>query len=632
MQDRVRRSLLSERDEGFTLVELIVAMLVMAIVLMAIIFIQGRALTTNADSGSRQQATTYANEAMEQMRSIPWNVLKRGMASNYLAAGSAVIGQSDPLVAGNTLTAEGVSVPLVVAAAGSNDQELSQPWAPLFDGTGSNIAIKFDPSGRGDEYVVKSYVTVDQAGNDAARGLAVVVEWTQRTNGEVSSTVLFSTAYAPSGGCGDLNNAPFLASCQALFYSASTSSNVVMSATSSVADDPDNPGTVPNRGNQLPLLPGSSFYSFEMSTSGVAARASSQQVSIVDSYVRYGGTLRDDNIVANRPQEKGWTNGYGSFTLRASDDLVTVGAAPPNPTDVTASASNSTETISAGAGVGMSMDARSDDRRQGNLDASVLQACNTGVGAATVPASNPCASAVLGASNVNSGYMSLNFGSESLRLGRVKHESGTSTETAWSGRFAPGVAGNSVTGCQVLSDAGCVSAGADRSIGDINVGAVITGSTSWDDGDAPQGLVTVSGYHDNVSAQRGSQQTSAAPTITRNATVSYWNGSGYSTISASVNQSVTRALGAATWTTPLASVTASGSVVVSPSSTTTEGTDPACKLTACAIDARNGSITVNVKYYVVPVDASIAPFDLSVSTMINGSQAAASYKEPEDNA
>jgi prepilin-type N-terminal cleavage/methylation domain-containing protein len=636
MQNRARRSLLSEREDGFTLVELIVAMLVMAIVFMAIIFIQARALTTNADSGSRQQATTYANEAMEQMRSIPWNVIKKGMRSNYLAAGSAVIGGADPLVEGNELNLEGTSVrplPLVVASSGANDQVRDEPWSPLFDVNGSNIAIKFDPSGRGDEYIVKSYVTDDQAGNDVARGLAVVVEWTQRTNGEVATTVLFSTAYAPSGGCGDLHNAPFMASCQALFYSGSTSSNVVMSVASSVADDPANPGTVANAGQLLPVLPGGSFSTFEMSTSGVAARAASQQVSITDSYVRYGGTTRDDTDPSTDPQKKGWNTGYGSFTLRASDDLVTVGAAPQNPPDVSATAPNTSVTITSGPSVGMSIDGRSDDKRLGTLDASVTQACNTGVGAAKVPASDPCASAVLGSSNLNSGYLSLNLGADSLRLGRVKHESGTSTETAWSGRFAPGVMGNAVTGCQVLADAGCVSAGATRTIGDIQIGAVTSAVSTWDSGAAPQGLVTISNYNDKVGVQRGSQQTAAAPTFTRSATVSYWSGSEYSNIDATVNQNLTRDLAPATWTTPVATVSATGNIVVTPSSTTTEGTaDPTCKAAACSVDAQNGSITVTIKYYVVPVDATIAPFDLTVRTLVNGSQASASYKEPEDSA
>lgn len=634
MQHRVRRSLLSEREEGFTLVELIVAMLVMAIVIMALIFIQGRALTTNADSGSRQQATTYANEAMEQMRSIPWNIIKKGMANNYLAAGSAVLGESDPLVVGNKLRVndDDLPIPLVVApsSVGSN-QDLAEPWAPLFDGTGSNIAIKLDPSGRGDQYIVKTYVTADQSGSDAAQGLAVVVEWTKRADGEKEKTVLYSTAYAPSGGCGDLNNAPFLASCQAQFLSSSQSANVVMSVDSSVADDPASPGTVPNAGELLPVLPGSSFYAFEMSTSGVAARAASQQVSIVDSYTRYGGTTRDDNIATTRPEEKGWTSGYSAFTLRASDDTVTVDAAPPNPTDVNTSAVNSTETVASGVGVGMSLTARADDSRTGVLDASVTQACNTGVGAAQVPASDPCASALLNGSTVNSGYMTLGLGSDSLSLGRVRHESGTTSDSAWAGRFAPGVLGNTVTGCQVLADAGCVSAGANRYVGDIRIGAVLSGSSMWDGGAAPQGLVNISNYRDQVGTQRGSQQISAAPTLERSGTVSYWNGSGYSSVNATLNQDVTHDIGSVTWTTALATVTASGSVVIAPSSTAVAGLDPLCKEEACSVDARTGTITVRVTYYIVPADVSIAPFQMTSVTLVNGSQASASYKEPPEN-
>jgi prepilin-type N-terminal cleavage/methylation domain-containing protein len=633
MRDRVRRSLLSEREDGFTLVELIVAMLVMAIVFMAIIFVQARALTTNADSGSRQQATTYANEAMEQMRSIPWNILKKGMPSNYLAAGSAVIGGADPLVAGNVLSAEGTSVPLVVASSGTNDQLLTEPWAPLFDGTGSNIAIKFDPSGRGDEYIVKSYVTDDQAGNDVARGLAVVVEWTQRTNGEVATTVLFSTAYAPSGGCGDLNNAPFLASCQALFYSASSSANVVISASSSLPDDPDNPGTVADAGTPVPILPGSDFYTFQMATGGTAAGASSQQVSITDSYVRFGGTTRDDNLSATEAVDNGWTSGYESFTLRASDDLVNPGAAPQNPPDVTASATNSEEFIDSNLTAEMRLTARADDTRGGLADASVTQACDTGVGAAQVPATNPCATAKLAASTGLSGYMELKIAGDTIELGRVLHESGTTRDSSWVGRFTSGVLGNSVTGCNPLGGSGCVAGGADRYIGTINIGKITSGTGQWDDGKATNGLVRITDYHDGASAQRGTQQSAAPAAFSRSGTVAYWTGSGYTSLSLSAGLNTIRPIDVVTWTTTKATVTASGTLTITPSTSMVEGAaDPSCKVAACTIDARNGNVATVVTYKIVPTDPLVAPFDLTISTVMNGSQAAASYKEPEDNA
>lgn len=634
MQERIRRSLLSAREDGFTLVELIVAMLVMAIVMMAIIFIQARALTTNADSGSRQQATTYANAAMEQMRAIPWNILKKGMASNYLSAGSAVIGGSDLPGRANEVKVNGYPLTLVVAPSGSGDQDLGNPWEPLFDANGSNIAIKLDPSGRGDEYIVKSYVTEDQTGNSEARGLAVVVEWRQRTNGEVSSTVLFSTAFAPSGGCGNLNNAPFMASCQALFYAGSSSANVVMSVASSVPSESASPAPVPapNAGDQLPLLPGSDFFTLQMSTSNVAARASGQQVSTTDSYVNYGGTVRDDSDTDTDPTAKNWEEGYGAFTLSASNDLVTVGAPPPNPPDLAVTANDTSMDVAAGVGVDMSIHARSDDRRQGTLDASVTQACSTGVSAAKVPASNPCASAELGGSNLKSGYLELELGSERLQLGRVLHGVGTTEETAWAGRFTPGVNGNTVTGCQVLVGAGCVSAGAERYIGDISIGAVVTGSTSWDGGDASQGLVVISDYHDSVGVQRGSQQTDTAPTISRSGTVSYWNGSHYLSVTAGETRDVTLTIAEATWTTPLATVTADGKVTIAPSSTETGYLDPQCKAETCSVDARNGFISVRVNYTVVPTDTTIAPFELVSTTRVEGSQASATYKEPEDNA
>jgi hypothetical protein len=524
-------------------------------------------------------------------------------------------------------------VPLVVAASGTNDQALAEPWAPLFDGTGSNIALKYDPSGRGDEYIVKSYVTDDQAGNNVARGLAVVVEWTQRTDGQVATTVLYSTAYAPSGGCGDLNNAPFLASCQALFYSASTSANVVMSASSSLPDDPANPGTVANAGSPVPILPGSSFYTFQMATGGTAARASSQQVTVTDSYVRYGGTTRDDNLSSTQPIDNGWTSGYQSFTLRASDDLVNPGAAPQNPPDVTASVTSSEESIDSNLASATRLTARADDKRGGLADASVTQACDTGVGAAQVPATDPCATAKLAASTGLSGYMELKVAGDTVELGRVLHESGITRDTSWAGRFTAGVLGNSVTGCNPLGGSGCVSAGADRYIGTMNVGKITSGAGQWDDGKAANGLVRVTSYHETVSAQRGTQQPTSPAVFSRSGTVAYWTGSGYTSVSLSAALNTTRAIDVVTWTTPQAVVTASGTLTITPSTASVEGaTDTTCKTGPCSVDARNGNVATVVTYMIVPTNPAVAPYNLTVSTVINGSQAAASYKEPEDNA
>ncbi len=606
-------------DEGFTLIELIVAMLVLAIVLLSIITIQARALTTVAEANARQQATTFANEAMEQLRAVPWNVLKRGMASNYLAASGG-----DSHVGSDVLTVDGVTVALEVAAAGSADQDLDSPWPPLFDETGSHAHVEEDPAGSGRQYTVYAYVTEDLTGLDDAVGLAVVVEWTSREDGDVDQTVLWSTAYAPSGGCGDLNNAPFLASCQASFYGSAQSATV--STTVSAAEYVDS--SVGGDQDPVPVVPGSSFYTFTVSTASTSSRISSLQFTDIDANAQYGGIVWDDDDSSTQPTVEGWEEGFENYSLRASNDTVSTDAAPANPTDIYTSGSNTSEDFNSFWG-GVELEARSDDSRDGVLDASTTDACDVGVGAAQVPAGQPCASAQLDDASSYGAFVLMEFGGEMIRLSRVRQESGSSVSNTFAGRFVEATAGNGDSGCQLLGGSGCVSAGFNGTLGDVSIGAVI--GDTWDGGAAPDGLVTVSNYTEVGMVDRGYQQPASTPTLSRTATIQFWNGAGYSTANLSTYSSDTHTIGSATWTNSRATVeVVDGTISILPGQVTVAGSDPDCTDESCDVTATNGLIQIDVTYLITPDNGSIDPFELTVTTVIAGGTSSASYKEPTD--
>jgi len=610
------RHLLSEREEGFTLVELVVAMFVLAIVLVAIITVQSRALMTTADSQTRQEATAMANESMEELRSMPWNILKKGLASNYKTAAGG-----DPFVAGSTLTLNGTSYTLKVATSGGSDQVLASPWTPLFSNTGSNKQVRTDPSGNGSTYTVRAYTVEDPAGKTDAVGLVVAVTWSKKTNGTAETTVLTSTAYAPTGGCGNLNDAPFLASCQAQLYALSNAGNIVVTA--SANDSMVVAGNTVAGPNSVPLLPNAGRFTAQMSTSVASSRIANQQVSNVDAYATNGGVQFDDNDSSTQPVTLGWSTGFESVDLKASDDP-TAGAAPKNPTDLTPSSNPTTMSFSAGSGLSMSFESRADDLRTGTADASVTQACATGITATSIPAGNPCAHATYGASTSTSTYMNLNVDGAVLQLTRVFHGAGNdSVSHAWGGRFAT-VAGTASTGCVTVSGAGCVSGGAQRTVGEVNVGSIAGG---WTGGKASNGLVRVAGYSEQVLAQRGVNQKSTAATFARSGSVLYWNGSSYSTIalSATTNSSVTT--GTVTWESANTSVVAVGHITITPAQQTTAGADASCKTAACDLNASNGNITIGVTYLITPKSGAVPPFVLSVSTQVNGATAAASFRE-----
>ncbi len=598
-------------------------MFVIAVVLLAILGVQTSALVTNANSNARQQATSLANGAMEQMRALPWNVLSKGMAYNFVSAAGG-----DPYVsAGTTFDVDPdddvAARTLVVAQAGSNgtngSQDLSSPWPPLYTASGSNKLVNEDTEGRGTEFEMRTYVTeAPEDSSGAAVGIVVVVTWGSLDDGDTETTTLYSTAYAPSGGCGDLNNAPFLASCQALFYSQSSSGSVMFAATASEVPATEED---PSGGVSLPLVPGASYFSLQASTATASARAAGQQFATVDGYAQNGGVIHDDDVAATEPSERGWTTGFGATSLRASNDTVTAGAAPADPSDVSTHGDYALTSVT-GTG-GWTLNARADDTRDGALRASTLRACSIGVGASQVPASQPCSASAIDRSSARSSYVDLSSAGGTMTLGEVRFDSGVSKETAWSSRFVEGLAGNANTGCQVLSGAGCTSAGASRSIA-----SVVAGKAPWDDGAAASGLVEIADYSDLVMVQRGTSQAAAAPTIARSATLRYWTESGYVTQAVTATTSGTWSVAPVTWTSSAGTVTASGEVTVSAQRVKAEGADPLCSEEACAVSAGSGGIVVSMQYLVTPTAGD--PYVLSLSTTVNGITASASYKEPEN--
>ncbi len=584
------------------MVELVVAMLVIAIVLIAIITVQARALTTNAESQARQESTAIANQAMEQLRSMPWHYLKKGLYSGFVTAAGG-----DPFVTGSTLTVSSRSYALLIGSTGS-DQVLTSPWPPLFDGTGSNKQLVSSPSGNGDTFTVRTYVTADQAGNANARGLVVVASWNKRGSGDTVETVLTSTAYAPTGSaCGNAE-APYLAACQAQFEATASTSKISVSASAASLD-----GSA-----LLPLLNGSPYYKMQMTTGSSSARVSSQQVSKATSVASLGGVLWDDNFDSTSPSANGWTRGSTLYENEASDDATT-GAAPPNPADVSGFGADSTYGLSSGP---FTFNVRSDDSRTGTARAVTTQACTTGL-AFDVTAGAPCGTgSVTGTGNTAS--MGLTVDGKTLSFASVG-TSGPPSDRAWAARFAT-VAGNSSVGCTTVtgSTSGCTSAGAQKSIGSVVVGGV----TGDDWAGADDYLVKMTNYADSVSVQRGVGATAVDPTWDRSGSIEYWDGTGYSSFSLSTGLLGHWDIGSATWTTSLATVTATGTIDVTRtffnvlSSTDCKGDD------GCSVSAGNGLVQVIIYYDIEPTAASsFTPWTMTVKTIINGSQAAALFKE-----
>ncbi len=594
--------------------ELVVAMVIIASVIISLIAIQISAALTIADARGRQQATALANEAMEQMRSIPWNVLSKGLDYDYLVESGG-----DPFVSAGNLTVDGKTEQLVVATE-TQDQDTSNPWTPLFDSTGSNKQVRTDPSGLMTMYSIRAYVTKPAGSPDTILGLAVIVEWSN-SEGSSNHATVWSSAYRGSG-CGDLDTQPYLGACQAILNASSTSGSIVSQLTAS-----SEPPTVV----ELPLLgpPGpGDMYLESMRSAGVAASVASQQVTISKAVIQYGGTTMDDDEPSTQPELNGWEEGFAIYELQASDDDAWA-QIPENPPDLVINQSSSDETrqgVTSGDGT-LNFWELSDYRRPGTADASSTTSCAVGI-----PDGEPCAKASIDNWNDldgGSAYVIMEVDSTIIRLARRLYEAGTNVEHAWAARFVDSPGTSSSVGCTGLSGEGCVSAGADRTMATLSIGTVVTGTTTWD-GDAPDGLVIVkgrsgcpAGLTSSVLVQRGASQMTTSSTISRCGAVDYWNGVSYSTVNIDKLTDTSFDTAPVTWSNGNYTVSALGNVSVSPVTDIPDGPSD-CVNDSCMVTAEAGVISIVVAYTITHGADSWVVYSW---TTVNPPRATAEFKK-----
>jgi prepilin-type N-terminal cleavage/methylation domain-containing protein len=605
---------LSQRDQGFTLVELVVAMMIMAVILFLLIGIQIQAATTIKDAKMRQQATALANESLEQMRAIPWLVLKRGMYSNF----DAVSG-NDPYVTGSTLTVAGQTFTLRVAPAGAGDQQLTpQAWPPLFDTTGSHKRVRPDPALTGTMFTVRSYVTTPLDNSPDAVGLAVVVTW-QDTRGVTRETVVSAPSFAALACSTDPNRSPFAGACQARLTAGSS--------TGSVSSNIAAWNTDTNAPAGVPVIPGTDVYSFSVSTASVGATSVSEQTTFVTGSIRYGNAVARGNPNDTFPSEN--SNTLGHFDLGASNDPLVPGAPPKNPAPLDINpVANEEPFLVMNNGGSPELRGRSDFRRPGDALVSATVSCRTGI-----PAGQPCAYATLGNRTPDTNFEAssnffLQFESDLIRLMRRLNESGGNTDAAWAGRFTS-AAGTAAVGCTVLTGPGCVSAGAERNLGTIAFGTIFA-ATTWSGGNTD--VVRVENYQDSVRVERGHNgtQKNSPAVVTRSGTLRYWNGSSMATLNITPDTNTTVSLGTGTWTSNNGNHSmelVGGQVQITPAERpAVSNPDANCITAECQVFASSGTIVVSMEI-IIRTPSYPTGYAIMVTSVINPVSASAVYKD-----
>ncbi|KQY44074.1 prepilin-type N-terminal cleavage/methylation domain-containing protein [Cellulomonas sp. Root137] len=583
-----RRARLQSDESGFTLIELLIAMMIITAVLFGLMAVQTSALVTTAQTRQRTQGTAVANQVMEQMRALPWASLSKGMRSTFASAAGG-----DPNVSGSRLRPvadPSIDEPLVTSTDQTTDR------APLSGAGGSNKTVEPDPSIPGVVYTSRAYVTRSPQTAAAVLTLTVVTSWRANQSTTQKHVILRSQAFAPTGGCGDSSNQPYLGACQALLSGDAGAIGPTVTVTAAGAG-PTGPVTTPT----TPIIPGTDATVATLSLGTAGVGVTSQQATAVEATATHAGAqsvTADADVAAV-------STGSGRLTNNASNDAGSAGAAPANPADVTGVGSASPLTLS---GTGTTLQLVPPTGAAAGLKATTTLSC-----AAGIPAGQACAAADL--TGGGTGSVVLTAGGSPFTVASV---AGGGSAKTLGARFSS-AAGTAAVGCAVISGAGCLGTSVKRT-----VGATSVGWGAWTGGAAPSGLASVSSYSDATLVERGPSQKTTAAVTSRSGTVSYWNGTGYSTLAVTRLTSATVVTPTVTVTVGAVTVSATATVTVTPAMAIASNPDPVgCSGQGCSITSDTGSLTLTVTYVVT---SGGVPSAFTAAASLGSGRASAGFK------
>lgn len=212
------RSRIAGEQEGLTLVELLVALGIMFVSLLALARTATVAFTDTALSRQRVTANQIANQLLEQARGLPYDTLKKGLSSSDLGGDSNIVSCS------GTYRYKSCSGEKIINTA-------SLPaTSPLVPHTGS-----LGPPDYTKTYSWKTYVTeATDVPSEGAYRVIALVSWNGAARGGVSTSVESQTLVYSPNGCIDTTTHPYGAPCQPYHYGNGTVGGGSFTTTGSV--------------------------------------------------------------------------------------------------------------------------------------------------------------------------------------------------------------------------------------------------------------------------------------------------------------------------------------------------------------------------------------------------------------
>jgi type II secretory pathway pseudopilin PulG len=209
-------------QEGFTLIEVMVAFAILMIALLALARTATVAFTDVAASRQRQTANQLANQLVEEVRGIPYGSVERGLKTNQLTGDTNVVNCAGTYYFPVCPPAAGAEK-LVHTNGGPNVR-------PLVPHRGTVGPPEFPTTFSWSVYVTEAA----DAPSAGAYRITARVGWAQAQRGGVRNSIDASTLmYAPTGSV-DESTHPFVGPKQAYFFGTSNAGAGTMTVSGSI--------------------------------------------------------------------------------------------------------------------------------------------------------------------------------------------------------------------------------------------------------------------------------------------------------------------------------------------------------------------------------------------------------------
>lgn len=476
---RARRRL--DREEGFTFLEVMVAVTVILVSTLALAYTAGLAFTDVALARQRQSATGLANEAIEQARALPFDTLANGLASWDLAS------DTNLKVCGAFKCFNGERVPTSGYPAGTN----IVPLVP------HRRTIQVGPT----TFTVSVYVTYyKNLINARTYTLTAEASWVLGARQGVASKVQTQTIVFSPEGCLSTATHPFAAPCQPFLYGTASTPEAAIEITGTIKGLPLEKAklSLPSQSTIMQVEQISAVYGSAMASGTTLTQSDGSSQSL--------GQSQAASAADNDPSQ-----------TDSDYDSVTTGAQ----TAGTLALDNGTNTLTLSVGAGDT-------------------ATSTSTTSASINPSHPCADPLGSDQNdaqpcgTNSARQQGNLNA-SAELDKGSSDIGTVVLADVGAASGPvvGYTNRALlpegTVCAGAVGDGCIHVQTVRSLGSVNLASL---PSNLGIGVLPPGwagyMVSVQSFTDSVSVEAG--WGSSAPTAGVSGTVTYWNGLGYSTL------------------------------------------------------------------------------------------------------